>query len=118
MNVFTKSHTDASESDNSCSDSLVYMFVQKIPILRKHSFTFISFSNRTGVSCNAGYLVHLKEGFEDTKEVIRIRKSKTTHCTNLTISKYTVYLCMYRFTNIIFYEHCYILYGVSNGKQC
>jgi len=43
MNVFTKSHTNASESDNSCSDSLVYMFVQKIPILRKHSFTFIPF---------------------------------------------------------------------------
>ena len=41
MNVFTNSHTDTSESDNSCSDSLVYMRVQKIPMLRNHSFTFI-----------------------------------------------------------------------------
>ena len=41
MHVFTKSHTDASENDNSCSDSLVYMLVQKIPMLRNHSFTVI-----------------------------------------------------------------------------
>ena len=41
MHLFTKSHTDASENDNSCSDSLVYMLVQKIPMLRNHSFTVI-----------------------------------------------------------------------------
>ena len=43
MDVFTQSHIDASGDDNSCSDSLVYVFVQEIPMLRKHSFTFIPF---------------------------------------------------------------------------
>jgi hypothetical protein len=122
LNVFTKSHTDASESDNSCSDSLVYLCVQKIPMLRNHSFTLIPLTNRTIVSCPAGYLILLKEEFEDTKGVIIIGKSKTNrqhivpiwrYYFKANLSKYTVYLCVYRFTTIIFYEVLYSIWSVE-----